>query len=172
MRDAVHRGKGKAALTTTLIVGKNSLYGLTPLTLVAQADALLEKGRVEDALSLADQLEKASGSIQEVRGSQIRRLHDLANMLRSQNPELGYVYLRAAYIALASTLFQDAFDHFSKAQCDPRLVIRMFPDLRHPLISARDETAVCQGVQAEVLDAKSIDDYSTSRRFWALDGCC
>lgn len=77
-----------------------------------------------------------------------------------KNPELGYVYLRAAYVSLASNLFQDAFNLFLRSQCDPRLVVRMFPDLRHPLISSRDETTVYQGVQAEVLDAKSVDDFS------------
>lgn len=66
MRDAMLQSKGKATLTTTFVVGKNSLHGLAPLTLVVQADALMEKGRVEDALALADQVEKASGSLQEV----------------------------------------------------------------------------------------------------------
>lgn len=61
-------GKGKGTLTKTLIVGKNSLYGLTPLTLVAQADAMMDKGRVEEALGLAEQIEKAgSGGVREVR---------------------------------------------------------------------------------------------------------
>ena len=39
-------GKGTAA--RTLVVGKNSLYALAPLTLVVQADALMEKGRIEE----------------------------------------------------------------------------------------------------------------------------
>lgn len=81
-----------------------------------------------------------------------------------QNPELAYVYLRGAYIALGKTLFQDAFNLFLKAQADPRLVVRMFPNLRDPLISANDETFVCRGVQNEVQEAKSVDDFSEFRR--------
>jgi hypothetical protein len=66
-KDEGVKGKGKGTATRTLIVGKNSLYGLTPLTLVVQADALMEKGRVEDALALADQLEKSgTGGVEEV----------------------------------------------------------------------------------------------------------
>lgn len=58
------KGKGKGTATKTLVIGKNSLYGLTPLTLVVQADALMEKGRVEEALAMADQVEKAgSGGV-------------------------------------------------------------------------------------------------------------
>lgn len=38
----------------------------------------------------------------------------------------------------------------------------MFPDLREPLISDKDEVDVCQGVKTEVLEGKAIDDYSTS----------
>jgi hypothetical protein len=36
----------------------------------------------------------------------------------------------------------------------------MFPDLREPLISDKDEVDVCQGVKSEVLEGKAIDDYS------------
>ncbi|ORY74073.1 hypothetical protein BCR35DRAFT_293491 [Leucosporidium creatinivorum] len=135
------KGKGKGTAIKTLVIGKNSLYALTPLTLVVQADALMEKGRVEEALAMADQVEKAgSGGV-------------------AANPELAYVYLRAAYHQLSATLFQDAFNLFLRSQCDPRLVVRMFPDLREPLISDKDEVDVCQGVKAEVLEGKTVDDY-------------
>lgn len=69
--------KGKGTATKTLVVGKNSLFGLTPLTLVVQADALMEKGRVEDALALTEQQEKAG----EGRVGAVRRL--LFHLLRS-----------------------------------------------------------------------------------------
>lgn len=78
----------------------------------------------------------------------------------NQNPELSYVYLRAAYLQLGATLFQDAFTLFLRSQCDPRLVVRMFPDLREPLIGEGDEVEVCEGVRGEVEEGKTFDDYS------------
>jgi hypothetical protein len=41
----------------TLVLGRNSIYALCPLTLIAQADALLDKDRVEDAVRLAEQID-------------------------------------------------------------------------------------------------------------------
>lgn len=38
----------------TLLVGKDSMYALCPLTLVVQAEALINNSRVEDALNLLD----------------------------------------------------------------------------------------------------------------------
>lgn len=49
----------KGARARTLLVGKNSLHVLAPLTLAAQADALIEKGRVEEAVALAGQMESS-----------------------------------------------------------------------------------------------------------------
>ncbi|SCZ87760.1 BZ3500_MvSof-1268-A1-R1_Chr2-3g05228 [Microbotryum saponariae] len=136
------KSRGRGSVTRTFIVGKNSLYALTPLTLAVQADALMDRGRVDDALALADQLEKGS------KGGRI------------QNPELAYVYLRAAFLSLALTHFQDAFKLFLRAGSDPRLVIRLFPDLRSPLMGPSDHLLVCRGVLKEVQEGKSVDEYS------------
>lgn len=38
----------------TLLVGKDSVFALCPLTLVVQAEALIENNRVEDALRLLE----------------------------------------------------------------------------------------------------------------------
>ncbi|GAA5956387.1 hypothetical protein JCM21900_000171 [Sporobolomyces salmonicolor] len=135
------KGKAKGTTTKTLVVGRNGLYALTPLTLVVQADALIDKGRLDDALALADNFAKS------------------ASEGAAQHPELAYVYLRAAHISLANTTFQTAFTLFLRSACDPRLIVRMFPDLRNPLIAPGDEVSVCRGLKAEVLDNKTIDDY-------------
>ncbi|GAA5872000.1 hypothetical protein JCM1840_004768 [Sporobolomyces johnsonii] len=135
------KGNVKGTTTKTLVVGRNSLYALTPLTLVVQADALIDKGRVDDALALADNFAKS------------------ASEGPAQHPELAYVYLRAAHLSLANTTFQTAFDLFLRSACDPRLIVRMFPDLRNPLIAPGDDVSVCRGLKAEVLDNKTIDEY-------------
>ncbi|KAM0748698.1 hypothetical protein T439DRAFT_70364 [Meredithblackwellia eburnea MCA 4105] len=128
----------KGLATKTLILGKNSVYALAPLTLVVQADALMDKARYDDALSLAKQIE-----ISDPKAA----------------AEVSYVYLRLAYHSMTETLFQEAFDHFLKSGCDPRLVVRMFPDLRDPLIRQEESVSVCQGVRMEVLDNRSVDEY-------------
>uniref|UniRef100_A0A0K3C490 BY PROTMAP: gi/472583522/gb/EMS21155.1/ TGF beta receptor associated protein [Rhodosporidium toruloides NP11] gi/647396884/emb/CDR39543.1/ RHTO0S04e06238g1_1 [Rhodosporidium toruloides] n=1 Tax=Rhodotorula toruloides TaxID=5286 RepID=A0A0K3C490_RHOTO len=132
---------GKRTLTRVLVVGRNGLYSLSPLTLVVQADALIDKGRDADALALADNFAKsASGGI-------------------AENPELAYVYMRLAFLKLEQTLFQEAFDLFARAGSDPRMVVRMFPDLRRPLMAPGDEVTVCKGVLDEMRSAKTIDEY-------------
>ncbi|BGP41415.1 hypothetical protein JCM10449v2_005395 [Rhodotorula kratochvilovae] len=132
---------GKRALTRILVVGRNGLYALSPLTLVVQADALLDKGREDDARMLADGYAKSAvGGI-------------------AQNPELAYVYLRLAYLALGHTRFEQAFGLFLQAGCDPRLVVRLFADLQAPLIGAGDEVTVCRGVEGEVRAAKGVEEY-------------
>lgn len=46
-------------LSKTFLLGKNAVYALAPLTLVAQVDALLEKDRYREALDLAARIEAA-----------------------------------------------------------------------------------------------------------------
>lgn len=48
--------------TKALVVGKNSVYALSPLTLVVQADGLIEKGRVEEVVTLVEGYEKSHPS--------------------------------------------------------------------------------------------------------------
>ncbi|GAA6028594.1 hypothetical protein JCM8097_007301 [Rhodosporidiobolus ruineniae] len=129
--------------TRVLVVGRNGLYALTPLTLVIQADALIERGREEDAMRLAEEWEKSAvGGV-------------------AANPDLSYVYLRLAYLSLARTAFQESFALFLRAGADPRLVVRMFPDLREPLMSggSGEEVEVVRGLREEVRAARTVDEY-------------
>ncbi|TNY19371.1 hypothetical protein DMC30DRAFT_448017 [Rhodotorula diobovata] len=135
------RGTRPHALTRVVLVARNALYALSPLTLVVQADALIDKGRDDDAKALADGCAKSAvGGVR-------------------QNPELGYVYLRLAFLALSQTRFARAFALFLDAACDPRLVVRLFADLRGPLMGPRDEVAVWRGVEGEVRSGKGVDEY-------------
>lgn len=135
----------KAGATRTLILGKNSIYALTPLTLIVQADALMDTGRAEDALTLAEGIERSSADGGEA------------------HPDLGYVYLRAAYLALEGLRFQDGFELFLRAGSDPRFAVRLFPDLRSPLIGESDQVQIWSGLAGEVAELRSIDDYSQYR---------
>ncbi|KAM0786374.1 hypothetical protein ACM66B_001842 [Microbotryomycetes sp. NB124-2] len=132
----IERGT-KGISTRTMIVGRNSLFALTPLTLVAQADALFDKGRVEDALELAQQAQTGPQSF---------------------NVEATYVVSRAANHFLSETLFQKAFELFARAGTDPRWVIRMFEDLRGQVIEEGDQAPLLRGLQAEAVVVKTVDE--------------
>lgn len=149
----------KRSLSHILVTSRNGVYTLSPMTLVVQADALLDKDRDTDALALADNYAKT------LRRSGDGDDQDDAVENDFGDNELSYVYLRLAFRALAKTAWQDAFDLFRKARCDPRLVVRLFPDLRKPFISAADEVSVCRGVRDEVLALRSVDQYGASLWF-------
>ncbi|GAA5867831.1 hypothetical protein JCM8547_003390 [Rhodosporidiobolus lusitaniae] len=136
---------GPPAETRIVVAGKNGLYGLTPLTLVVQADALIEKGREMDAKRLAEEFEASEG----------------ASGRSEVNPELTYIYLRLAFLSLSRLAFQEAFDLFLRARADPRLVMRMFPDLRDPLMTegSGERVEVLKGVREEVGRGRTVDEY-------------
>lgn len=50
--------------SNVLVLGSNSVYSLLPATLIAQADALLERHRLEETVDLAErQLKKFQGRV-------------------------------------------------------------------------------------------------------------
>ncbi|GAA5939746.1 hypothetical protein JCM3775_001615 [Rhodotorula graminis] len=134
---------GSAVSTRILVTGRNALYALSPLTLVVQVDALLERGRAEDARALVD------GWARSARGGAV------------ENAELSYVYHRLALVALSQTDFARAFDLVLLAGCDPRVVVRLFADLREGALmrGERDAVWVPRGVEDEVKAGKGIDEY-------------
>ncbi|GAA6019435.1 hypothetical protein JCM8202_001808 [Rhodotorula sphaerocarpa] len=138
-------GSEKRALTRILVSGRNGVFALSPMTLVVQADALLDKGRDADARTLAENFAKSAGEADDP---------DAA-----YDEELSYVYMRLAFRSLPKTTWQDAFELMRKARCDPRLVVRMFPDLRQPFKASVDEISVSRGVRDEVLACRTVDDY-------------
>ncbi|KAK4050303.1 hypothetical protein OIV83_003624 [Microbotryomycetes sp. JL201] len=136
LRTAESGSKGTA--TRTIVVGRNSLFALTPMTLVAQADALFDKGRAEEALDLAQQAQAGS---------------------KTFNVESAYVLSRAAFHFLEQTLFQKAFELFEQSRMDPRWLVRMFDDLKDSVLTSADEAPILRGLQSEAAVIKSVDDY-------------
>ncbi|KAK4052008.1 hypothetical protein OIO90_004538 [Microbotryomycetes sp. JL221] len=131
-------GGATSTPTKTVVVGKNSLHALTPMTLVAQADALFDKGRVEEAVELANQADNGS---------------------KSFNYEVAYVLSRAAFHSLSETLFQNAFELLFRARLDPRWAVRLFEDLRYPICGDQSEAPIHRGLLPDVAAAKTIDDF-------------
>ena len=75
--------------------------------------------------------------------------------------ELDYIYLRLALKCLSETLFDDAGEHFFRSHADPRLLIRLFPDLCGSLILPPNDTVeVFTAVESQLLSATTIDELS------------
>lgn len=141
-RNVAPTPRRSGAMAKTLVVGKSSLYALAPSTLISRAEALIERDRLPEALAIAGQVEEA--------GSTART-----------NLELRYVFLRAAFLALHSVLFRDAFELFLRSHCDPRLVVRLFASLCEGVILEDDEIMIPRGLQFELGQGLTVDDYST-----------
>lgn len=153
----------RQSLTRILVTGRNGVYTLSPMTLVVQADALLEKGRDSDALTLAENYAKpVSTSAAATATAEVVEGEHYA--LQADDDELSYVYMRLAFRALDKTAWQDAFDLMRRARCDPRVVVRMFPDLRRPFMTSGDVISVCRGVKDEVLACRTVEDYGALGR--------
>jgi len=90
--------------------------------------------------------------------------NSLLDVLAPQNAELSYVYHRLALVALSQTDFARAFDLLLLAGCDPRVVVRLFADLREGALmrGERDAVWVPRGVEDEVRGGKGVDEYSAS----------
>ncbi|GAA5906255.1 hypothetical protein JCM6882_006088 [Rhodosporidiobolus microsporus] len=139
-------GPGRPTTTRILLQGRNGLFALTPLTLVVQVDALLERGREGDAERLVEEFEEGLGA-----GQKGER----------ETLELSYAHLRLFFLSLRSLSFQSAFDHFLKSGADPRVVVRMFEELpgRELMQGEEERVEVVRGVEAEVRRGRTVDEY-------------
>lgn len=103
----------------TLVLGKDAVLALSPLTLVIQADALIDNNRVEDALQMLDSL----GTPDTV----------------EKMEEFAYIHQKAGWTYLLETRFKEAGIQLSRGRTDPRLVLRLFSDLTGGMASS-----ICQ----------------------------
>ena len=70
------------------------------------------------------------------------------------------MYARLALKCIFETLFDDAADHFLKSTLDPRILIRLFPEIRGSMIAPTDTVLVFKGVAEQLYLFQSIDDIS------------
>ncbi|KAG8917630.1 hypothetical protein FRC01_002324, partial [Tulasnella sp. 417] len=114
------------ARSGTLVAGLRGMHSLLPSTLASQIDSLLESNRVDDAVGLLSQarekLEKSTGVVDEGEVREILLIHQ-----------------RIAFRYLFATGFDDAGKHFLLGKTDPRLLVRLFPELRGNMITASEE---------------------------------
>ncbi|KAG9013429.1 hypothetical protein FRB90_006050 [Tulasnella sp. 427] len=128
----------------TLVAGLRGMHSLLPSTLGSQIDSLLESNRMQDAVDLLSQvrekLEKSTGVVDE---GEIR--------------EVLLIHQRIAFRYLFATSFEDAGKHFLLGKTDPRLLVRLFPELRGDVITSSEELAVFAGVVDQARAFDSID---------------
>ncbi|GJE85460.1 hypothetical protein PsYK624_015390 [Phanerochaete sordida] len=130
--------------SNVLILGSNSVQCLLPSTLIAQADALLDRHRLEEAVNLADR--------------QLKRLQSRVSVGQEEADELRYVYQRIGFQCLTETLFDDAGRHFFTGHLDPRVLIRYYPDLCGTLLGEDESADIFEGVVEHMPPEDSIDD--------------
>ncbi|RUP14376.1 hypothetical protein BC936DRAFT_139679 [Jimgerdemannia flammicorona] len=136
-----------AALSTKLLVyGKDSVMALLTTPFVMQVDALLDANRVDDALTLAEEA-KSTMSPDNVHSDRMRH-------------ELAYVNQKSGLLRLNEPLFDDAFSLLYRGGMDPRVVIRLFPDVarRDPDEQDAEEIILYDGVWKVVVMLGSVDD--------------
>ncbi|KAK9898088.1 hypothetical protein P389DRAFT_170226 [Cystobasidium minutum MCA 4210] len=94
----------------TLLIGKDSVFALCPLTLVVQAEALIDNNRVEDALRLLDAVGPP----------------DTPEKL----DEFCYIKQKAAWKLFSETRFKEAGPLFFEGRTDPRILIHLYPEIK------------------------------------------
>ncbi|KAF8320486.1 hypothetical protein DL93DRAFT_2052874 [Clavulina sp. PMI_390] len=69
-----------------------------------------------------------------------------------------YVFARLAVKCIYETMFDDAAEYFFQSRLDPRILIRLFPDLRGTLLREGDMVNVFRGIEEHLKHAETIDD--------------
>ncbi|KAF9519333.1 hypothetical protein BS47DRAFT_1288489 [Hydnum rufescens UP504] len=134
--------------TKILVAGTEGLQALVPSTLLSRAETLLQESRIDEVEKLASSQPHAAvdGAIDFLTSPQ-------------KAVELDYIYLRLALKCLSETLFDTAGEHFFKSHADPRLLIRLFPDLRGSLIlPPNDVVEVFATVESQLSSTDTIDE--------------
>ncbi|KIJ62130.1 hypothetical protein HYDPIDRAFT_189201 [Hydnomerulius pinastri MD-312] len=133
--------------SSVLVFGQSSVHSLLPSTLFAQAQSLLQNGRLAEAEALLDtaEAEFAQGS-----GS-----------AGDQTETLQYFHQCLAFAFMRRTSFREAMLHFVRGAIDPRIVISYFEELRPALFDGEEEAVdveVWEGVREYMPQEKSVDD--------------
>ncbi|OJJ47071.1 hypothetical protein ASPZODRAFT_141835 [Penicilliopsis zonata CBS 506.65] len=110
-----HAGKG------FLVASDRVVWRMEALSYDTQIDALVEKGYLDEAISLLDMLEDA--------------------LLRDKPSRLRQIKLEKAQNLFAQRKYQDSLDLFTEISAPPEVVIRLYPRLIAGDLSIEDDTA-------------------------------
>lgn len=91
-----------------------------------------------------------------------------------QRHELDYLYQKLGLLYLNETFFDDAFQLLHRGKIDPRVVIRLFPDIARqaPDKNDEDEIILFDGVWNVVNNLGSIDNIGKFWRAILFERCC
>ncbi|KAL1917008.1 uncharacterized protein VTP21DRAFT_5206 [Calcarisporiella thermophila] len=134
-----------ATLTARLLIyGRDSIMALVATPLVVQVDNMLDEGRLEEALVLADQ---AASTLPPDRQQSTRMMH-----------ELEFIYQKTGLIYFGETLFDDASTLLEKGNIDPRVLISLFPEVAIPAVERElEEMELYEGVHEALRNLGSVN---------------
>lgn len=169
--------------SAVLVLGQSSVYSLLPSTFFAQAESLLQNGRLAEVEALLERTEADLAQGSTTSGYQVGgvRYSDLYALTRYAPKEtLRYLHQCLAFAFVRQTRFREATAHFVKGAIDPRVPVSYFDELRPALFSESPnhekdgdtslrsiegdcvEVEVWDGVREYMPDETSVDDISKS----------
>lgn len=128
--------------TRLIMAGSESITALVTTPLVIQVDTMLDSNRVEEAVGTADRA-ISTATPENVHSE---RMHH----------EFNYIYQKCGFIYFGETYFDPAFGLFEKGKIDPRILIRLFTDLKD-IICEDEPIYVYSGIKATSDNLGSID---------------
>ncbi|TXT15581.1 hypothetical protein VHUM_00084 [Vanrija humicola] len=123
------------AIAETLLVGRQSVQGLTPTPVVLRLEHLCSQRRMEEAIALVDD-ERRKGRRGEFDGDKA-----------THSAYMRLLHLYLACQLLLDTVFERAGDYLLRGKIDPRLIVRLYPAYRGKLIGTAEEVEVFDGIK-------------------------
>lgn len=127
----------------TLVVGSEGFQACVPPPLLAHVERLLETNRVADVAQLVEPFPPGP-----------------LDMRDDRVIDRFYIFARLALKCIHETMFDDAAEYFFHSRLDPRILIRLFPDLRGALIREADAVNIFAGIEPQLRLANTIQDIS------------
>lgn len=128
----------------TLVIGTEGLQACVAPPFIAHVEELLETNQITEVAKLAEPFPPGPLDMRDERV--IDRF---------------YIFARLALKCIQETMFDDAAEYFFHSRLDPRILIRLFPDLRGELIRPGEAVNVFKGIEEQLRHSESIDDIST-----------
>lgn len=127
----------------SLVVGTEGLQACVSPPFLAHVERLLDTNQIAEVSKLAEPFPPGPLDMRDERV--IDRF---------------YIFARLALKCIQETMFDDAAEYFFHSRLDPRILIRLFPDLRGGLIRPGETVNVFKGIEEQLRHAETIEDIS------------
>ncbi|KAH8919023.1 hypothetical protein BT69DRAFT_1285168, partial [Atractiella rhizophila] len=128
---------GGGGMAKTFVIGKDTVWAVWRMGLVGRVEEMMGTGKMDEAVEL---LEREGDDSPE------------------EATEKSFLYQRALWFYLLQTEFVKASKLLMKSKVDPRLIIRLFPDMVGGLLQNGEETDVYAGIVPVIAETGSIED--------------